>query len=656
MEQLDRIKVAMSKHVRKMIRVSPGMSETEARIKTILELKIVPQWGDQPFGKINQLCRLLKSAKYINKGKRFVYSIDEKCVPLLRGRVIDNMPIDYQKVVDFSLEDYTRNYRAAQGEIAKQNLQMINIVKEYIELFCNNKMEDKNRTYIHEIINNKADNLEEALQRILFWNQILWQTKHTLVGLGRLDRVLDRFPVPENGEDLLCDFLITLHSFYNFKSNNLLGDTGQIILLGGKEPNGEYFCNSYTRLFIKCLKKVSLPDPKILLRVSTNMPDDLMELAVECIATGIGSPLISNDEVIVPLMRQFGYSYEDAFNYGVSACWEPLSIGKSLEQNNIASIEFALALHQTVIDENFIECRNFEDVFELYHKHLDECIEAAFDRMNAIVWEYDPLLTLFIDGCLEKNLDISKGGAQYNNYGLLSVGISSAVDSLINIDRLCFQEKSVSLEMIQQSIKSDYQGFDDLKIILEKRENGFGTDSEQAIQFTNSILQAAIDKVMTYRNKFGGRAKFGLSSPSYLSLGQRTGATADGRNAYQPFATHISRDKGEALTEIVNFASKLHYEATDANANVIDIMIQPSLLISEKEKFVRFLDASIEEGIFQMQFNVVSYAQLVDAKAHPEKYPNLIVRVWGFSAYFNDLPEDYQNLLIHRAKEAERVA
>ena len=106
----------------------------------------------------------------------------------------------------------------------------------------------------------------------------------------------------------------------------------------------------------------------------------------------------------------------------------------------------------------------------------------------------------------------------------------------------------------------------------------------------------------------------------------------------------------------MNFESKLIFTGTSCNANVIDVMIQSTLMKDNIDKFVSFVKGGIKEGIFQLQMNVLSYAQLVDAKAYPEKYPNLVVRVWGFSAYFNDLPEEYKDNLIRRAKEMEQVA
>lgn len=566
---------------------------------------------------------LLRKAKISNQGTgNFYYTIDEGIVVKTKGQIIGNIPVDYSYILNHEISD-SELYPA---------------ISRYIKKIDNPKIKLS-----------KPETLQEALQAILFWNSLLWQSGHKLMGLGRLDKVLEKYTVPENAEDLIKEFLLTLHSNYGFKSNVLRGDTGQIILVGGKEEDGSYFCNEYTHLFMKCIKELSLPDPKLLLRCSGNMELSLIEEAVDLISTGIGSPLISNDDVIIPLLMDFGYDREDAYNYGVSACWEPLVIGRSLEQNNLANINYGKCVNNMMSDPRFPECPSFEKVLSLYIEFLRKDIEEIISCLDEIVWERDPLLTLLM-GLKE---DISKGGAKYNNYGILSVGMSSAVNSLLNIQEYVFIKQKYSLSMIQEMIIRNYpDGTKEFSI----NEEGFGTNTEKAVLLTNWLMKKTEAMISGYHNRYGGKVKFGLSSPAYLTVAKDVGATLDGRKAGQPFATHISRDKGGPVTEIIEFASGLSYSGLSSNANVADIMIQKDLICDNTRKFAGFLMAGIKMGIFQMQFNVLSYSQLMDAKKHPEKYPDLIVRVWGFSAYFRDLPDEYQDHIIKRAREMEKVS
>lgn len=566
------------------------------------------------------LKKILDSTSIIDSGiGHFAYYLDSSIIVNNLGAIIDNIPVDY---------GYLLNKELGNDFVSV-------IIKDYIE-----------RINDPRILVAKPTDLKSALQAILFWNSLLWQTGHKLVGLGRLDKVLSNYEIPENGEELICDFLKTLHTNYEFKSSALKGDTGQIILLGGLEEDGSYFYNEYTYLFIKCLNKIHLPDPKILLRCSHNTPIDLIELAMDCVSSGIGSPLFSNDDVIIPKLIEFGYEKQDAYNYGVSACWEPLSIGNSLEQNNIANIEFGKCINETILDDGFLVCNDFEDVFDLFKERLSHNCENIKININKIQWENDPLLSFMMG--LEK--DISKGGAKYNNYGILSVGMSSAVNSLLNIKKYVFEKDEYSLKDIQSIIQNNFvAGISP----FDKNHDGFGTEDSKAIELTNRILKETESFFIDYRNKYGGKVKFGLSSPSYIGLSHEVGATLDGRFSGTPFQTHISNDTNKSITQIINFESKLSFTGFSSNANVLDVMIQSTLIKDNVGKFAQYILGGIKQGFFQLQMNVLSYTQLVEAKMHPEKYPSLIVRVWGFSAYFNDLPEEYKDHLIRRARDME---
>ena len=147
----------------------------------------------------------------------------------------------------------------------------------------------------------------------------------------------------------------------------------------------------------------------------------------------------------------------------------------------------------------------------------------------------------------------------------------------------------------------------------------------------------------------GGKVKSGLSSPNYIAQGSNTDSTFDGRKDGEPLSVHISATDTVAYTELVSFASQLHYKGGASNGNVVDFFVTPDFIKSNFDKFKLFIKMSIIKGFFQMQMNVVSSETLQKAKANPDKYPNLIVRVWGFSAYFKDLPEEYQDVLLKRA-------
>lgn len=614
-------------------------------------------------GKYGQIQRLLENITIEPQpNMRFQHWIDESLLFFNDRKVIGNMPPDYRKIIDYSLLELMED--GSEGQIDKANCILIKSIIIYIDRILAELNLQPQTKQIRKAIDSfsgmktrKANSLEDALQRILFWSSLFWQTGHRLVGLGRLDKVLERFALPGDNDtnadvEILKDFLRRLHEHYGYKSAVLPGDIGQIMVLGGLEPDGSYYSNCLTYEFLKALMELQIPDPKILLRVGKCIPPDLLELAVRCIATGIGSPLLSNDEVVIPALREFGYTPEDAYNYVTSACWEPVSYGNSLEQNNLANINFADVFVQTLEDDSVVNVKSFADFLVLYEEKLRIHVQMILKRLSKIKWEQDPLFTFFTGGCRESGKDIADGGAVYNDYGILSVGMGNAVDSLINFNVLVFEEKRFSTQEIHKlwsQSDSDKEKLEALTEELKKREKAYGHDKEEYIALTDRLMGVVSEVVCSYRNPFGGKVKFGLSSPNYIKQGFQTGYTFDGRRANEPLTVHISAGDNAAYTEIVSFASQLHYTGWNANANVIDFFVSPDFINKNFEKFTQFLQLSIECGFFQMQMNVVSSEQLIEAKKDPNKFPNLIVRVWGFSAYFKDLPEEYQNVLINRA-------
>ena len=612
--------------------------------------------------KIRQYERLFKKVHIsFDVSTDFLYWIDESTVPFHKHLVIENMPMDYSWVVDYSLIDLEHFQKITDNSISIQNHLFLRIIRLYMQRIAravsdskfSEDLKNRHLQFLKNMEVAPAMDMKEALWRILIWNQFLWQSGHTLNGLGRLDKILDRFPVEEDGDRIIKEFLRLLHEHYAFKSNEMLGDTGQIILLGGIEEHGNYFCNDYSYLFLNMLSKLSIPDPKILLRVSEKMPDELLKTAENCISSRCGSPLLSNDDVVIPSLESFGYSHTDACNYGVSACWEPLVIGKSLEQNNMANINFATILEQMVNNPRFTDCVDFLEMLELYRDCLNHYIDGIFEKLDHIRWEREPFFTLFTEGCITSGKDISEGGAIYNDYGILSVGLASAVDSLLNINQYILKNKIITQEQLRNIMNNNYENNKHYQKLFSQSPYFFGKDDEASIWVTKRIMSYVEEKLFSYRNPLGGKVKFGLSSPSYVNEGKETGATADGRYSGEPFKTHISSGRGVPPSSIVCFAGHLDYKGVKSNGNVVDLVLQPSFVDKQYDRFLAFLKGSIQTGFFQMQFNIVSYKQLLDAKVHPEKYKNLIVRVWGFSAYFNDLPEEYKDALIARAKESE---
>ena len=638
------------------------------------------------FNKGLQIKNLFRKVHIDVPKEGFVYFLDEFKNLNFDGKIISGVTIDYSKVLDSSIYEYNEIYfhpkggrgfaRDLSSDFNKNQLDMLDGI-ELLIYEISKKLRNSNHServkyarYFEDMIDQKAEHFEEALQRILFWNQLFWQTGHTANGLGRLDKILEDyyfddlnngFITQEEVYELIKSFLKTLHSYNWYKSDKFLGDTGQVIVLGGKyyDEYGEYyFYNDLTYMFIRALSELQLTDPKIVLRVSNETPSDLINLSLDALNTGIGSPLFSNDEIIIDKLIGFGYDKSDAINYIISDSWEPTTVSNGLEQNNLGSFSFLKPLNEFFDGETkefLANVLTFDELMNSYKYYLKKDAESLIQTLDNMEWEEDPLLSLFIDDCNDNGLDISKLGAKYNHYGITTVGLANAVNSLYNIKSLVFDDRLYSLNDLNDMRKKNFKKdkHQDAFKLLKSAYPRFGVDNEEILSLTNEIIQFLEDCFKDYTNKFGGKIKFGLSSSEYINAGSEVSTSFDGRLEGKPLSTDISLDSDKDFAEIVSFASKLDCGGCKFNGNSLDLIFTPDFIKNHLSEFTDFIYSSINLGFFQMQMNVLSSKTLIETKEDPLSHPKLIVRVCGFSAYFNDLSEEYKDLLIVRALKNE---
>lgn len=646
---------------RRFIKTNPTKYEkTRFLVKGLFRTKLYDSGNKvTDFGQLLNECNIeLCDSEY------FAYSVDVYKTWKIHDRQMANCPVDYSLLLQNSLDGL--EIGSSIGEYAHDNNKIVEHIKDYIcrleKVVAHSRLENKVNIlkWLDRIKTDKAETLEEALQRILLINQLMWQTRHIQVGLGRMDMLLIEYIRDDMSDEYLdkvfSDFLKVLHNYYWLKSEEMLGDTGQIIILGGVDCNDNLVCNRITYSLIRSLKSCHLPDPKILLRVTDETPDDLWKLAIDCITTGIGSPLISNDNVAVKKLIEFGYDEEDARNYTTSACWE-LIPGNSCEQNNISVFDWSIPFDLIGKKENLDELDTWDKFIWKYSEHLCGHVYFMSHLTDSIRWDKDPLMSFFNISCRNNGKDISEGAAKYNNYGMLSVGLANCINSLINIRRYVYQENRFSLKELYTMRNKNFSGHEETYQLLKNSKKYFGTDdeTEDVIGLVNWLIGRVDETLEYFRNMYGGKMKFGLSSPGYIIMGKLNNATFDGRLDKEPYSIHISADDNSHVTELMNFASKLNYGKNGFNGNVVDFTMTPMFMKDNMEKFVSLMKGSIGAGVFQMQINVIDSKTLIEAKKNPVKFPNLIVRVWGFSAYFKDLSDEYQDYLIERTLKNEAV-
>lgn len=598
----------------------------------------------------------------IKKSGEYIYPFDMSVVRCLDSTYnqIASVTMDYNKILESGLNRWSEYISSCPDEQFKSALtiayESFLILIDRVVSFLKTDRTRRGHNllmYFQSITGNQCQTFDEAIQRILFYNAVLWQNKYKQNGLGRLDLILAPYYdkgiaegslTREKAKAMLQSMCFILGKDMAQKSASLIGDTGQVILIGGVDKDGKTVENELTHIFLEIFTEHPAPDPKLILRVNKHTSDVVWHKAVNCIIKGSGSPLILNEDQVIPLMEKFGYAKEDVYNFGTSACWEPLIIGKSLDQNNCIK-------NITILDALTSTLRNHDnETYDDLLINLDDEIAKLIAKHDLTI-EFDkaPVLSLFFDDCIEKGVDFANGGAKYNNHGLLVVGLPNLINSLLNIKKYVYESKICSLEQCLECIYMDYRGHKDLQQLFRFGAKKFGSADKDVIDLTNHIMEE-VGKAVGKRQMFGKKIKVGFSSPSYIGLAKNYPASLDGRNKNDPFAVHISPISSDIdFAEILDFASQLKYDGCRINGNVVDFIL-PTSYVMNPDKLKAIIIDACAKGLFELQLNVLDKATLIDAKAHPEKYPNLVVRVWGFSAYFNDLPDEYKENLIKRVE------
>lgn len=250
---------------------------------------------------------------------------------------------------------------------------------------------------------------------------------------------------------------------------------------------------------------------------------------------------------------------------------------------------------------------------------------------------------------MKRQKDFSEGGATYAYYGVQIVSFPNLVNALLNIKTYVFDRKLFTLNDCRLALTANFRGYGDMRETLLANPLKFGNTDTTVFELTKELM-AFISDTAAEKTMNGNKAKVGFSSSHYIIVSKGVGASLDGRHGGDPFAVHISPVSSKIdLQEVLEFAGSLDYSGNRMNGNVVDFIL-PKAYADMPDKLTVILRNAMTNGVYELQMNVLDASTLKDAKAHSEKYPCLVVRVWGFSAYFNDLPEEYKDNLIKRAE------
>jgi choline trimethylamine-lyase len=500
------------------------------------------------------------------------------------------------------------------------------------------------------------------------------------LGLGRLDQFLYPYYQRDiqSGQltrsqalELMEQFLLCFCHVDDYTWHQLY-TPGSQTSLGGVTPAGMDAFNELSELIMEASLRINMPAPYISLRLYRDAPERYWQAAANYISSGLGFPVV-NDEVLIPAMLRHGRSLGDARDYICSCCYEHTIPGReafhpsAIFVNLPLVLELALNQGRSLLSGDPVGCatpsvvHSIEELlsaFETQAHSLLEVIISATNRADSAHSSYRryPLMSLFIDDCLSKAQDVCAGGARYNLTGCVFGGLPNVVNSLAAIQSSVFENQRITWPQLQEALRSNFAGSERLRQQLLAAPK-WGNDDPRVDAFAAQINRQLYAELSPHTNARGGRWQLALYSfVANHWMGEKLGASADGRLARDILTRNLNPTWGtdhKGPTAVLRSLSQIDF-TTAPDGSSLDLRFDPAMIQTPelRQTFIGFLKAFVELGIMEMQISVVDTETLLDARAHPEKHLNLLVRVAGYSARFVDLSPQEQDEIIGRSQQS----
>ncbi len=504
---------------------------------------------------------------------------------------------------------------------------------------------------------------------------------------GRLDQQLLPFfrqgleegtLTEERARELLQAFWV---KFNNHPSPPKIGVTAQesntytdfaLINLGGVTPDGKDAVNELTYLILDVIEEMRILQPSSMIQVSRKNPDRFILRTLDIIKTGFGQPSVFNtDAIIAELVRQ-GKDIVDARKGGASGCVESGAFGTEayiltgyFNLNKVLEVTLRNGTDPRTGRKIGLATgdprtfRSFDDLMGAYRKQLNYFLDIKI-RGNNIIERINaqylpaPFLSLFIDDCIANGRDYNAGGARYNTSYIQGVGLGSITDNLASLKEHVFEQKDVTMDGMLKALEKNFEGYDELRHKLIYLTHKFGNDDDYADVLAQEVFEMFFEAVDGKPTSRGGTFRINLlPTTSHVYFGSVIGAMPDGRKAGEPLSEGISPVQGadrKGPTAVINSVAKIDHLRT--GGTLLNQKFSPDFFKDRdaKKKLTALIRSYFRMDGHHIQFNVVRAETLRDAQKHPEKYQDLIVRVAGYSDYFNDLGTDLQNEIIRRTE------
>ena len=443
-----------------------------------------------------------------------------------------------------------------------------------------------------------------------------------------------------------------------------------LINLGGLKEDGSCAVNEMTFLILDVVEEMRLLQPSSMIQISSKNPDRFVKRALKIIKTGFGQPSFFNTDAIIRQLLNQGKSITDARNGGASGCVETGAFGTEaytlsgyFNLNKVLEI----TLFKGINPENgqpaglpvFKEPVDIDGFLKEFEKQLHHFIDIKIKGNNSIEALYAkhlpvPFLSLIVDDCIANASDYNAGGARYNTSYIQGVGLGSVTDNLSALNTCVYEEKTLSLKKLREMLEKNFEGHEDVRHHLIYDTPCWGNNDDKADRFAVDVFNSfyrAVDGRPSFR---GGTFRINmLPTTCHVYFGERIGAMPDGRLAGEPLSEGISPVQGcdvRGPVAVVLSAAKIDHIKT--GGTLLNQKFAPEFFKNDEalQKLCDFICAYFRLNGHHIQFNVIHAETLKNAQQHPEKHRDLIVRVAGYSDYFNDLGESLQNEIIQRTQ------
>lgn len=533
---------------------------------------------------------------------------------------------------------------------------------------------------------NPPQNFTQAAQLVLFTHDALMTENMGYIhALGRFDQYMYDFykkdianGVPEQDiADIVHELKLRIEEMWylrdEFESGAYPGCALYIqMTLGGQKADGSDACNELTRLILHGMEDLQTKEPPVSFRYHDNVDEETFRLAIKVALTGGSHPAFFNDNNAIPALMKLGFTLEQAREWCLLGCTEPIVPGISDYQsmlgffNTIKVFEVTLYGGKDPVTGKQIgpvtpEAKDFKSMDDLKEAYLTQQayfikrFVEKFNRMVSVHAYTMPTLvaSAFTQGCIEKGKLLQDKGADYRWDAMAITGLANIVDSFAAIEECVFNKNYITMPELMDLLKTDFEGKENLRQMLIQRAPKYGNDIEQVDKFAQFVAGSVDTEIKKYRDGRDGSFISVCATQSYnVQLGKNITATPDGRHAFTPLADNASPMIGCDTcgpTAVVKSLDSIDQGNLQAGM-LLNQRFDPQIVKGEKgiDILETVLKAHFSMKGSHMQINVVDNETLRDAQKHPENYRNMLVRVAGYSAFFVDLEKNIQENIIER--------